>query len=99
MESLANGHFGPLNFWAVKLLGHHNNFGSVQHCIYMYYKVYNSNYYQVGHDLIDYVHCMDASLPEHEALPSSHKICLQIEAVIFICSGEDSTWSIRSCPN
>ena len=36
-----------------------------------------------------HVHCIDASMPEHEALPSSHKMCLQIEAVIFICSGED----------
>ena len=30
----------------------------------------------------------DASMPEHEALPSSHKMCLQIEAVISFCSGE-----------
>ena len=54
--------------------------------IHMYYKIYNSNGYQVGHDLIDRVHCIDASLLEHEALPSSH-MCLQIEAVIFICQG------------
>ena len=57
-----------------------------------------TNCYQLGHDLIDHVHCIDASLPEHEALPSSHKMCLQIEAVIFICTGEDLTRSIRSCP-
>ena len=34
------------------------------------------------------LHRCDASLPEHEALPSSNKMCLQTEAVIFICSGE-----------
>ena len=48
--------------------------------------------------MIDHVHCINASMPEHEALPSSHKMCLQIEAVIFICSGENLTPSIRSCP-
>ena len=58
----------------------------------LYYKVYNSNCY-----LIDHVHCIDASMPEHEALPS-HKMCLQIEAIIFIYSGEDLTLSIRLCP-
>ena len=40
-------------------------------------------------DLIDYVYCIDACLPEHKALPPSHKICLQIEAVTFIGSGKD----------
>ena len=64
----------------------------------MYYKVYNSNCYQVKHDLIDHVHFIDASLPEHDALPLSHQMCMQIEAVIFICSGEDLTRSIRPCP-
>ena len=39
-----------------------------------------------------------ASMPEHEALPSSYKMCVQIEAVIVICSGEDLTRSIISCP-
>ena len=34
----------------------------------LYYKVYNSNCYQVGHDLTDHVHCISASMPEHEAL-------------------------------
>ena len=28
-----------------------------------------------------------ASIPEHETLRSSHKMCLQIVAVTFICSG------------
>ena len=64
----------------------------------LYYKIYNTNCFQVGHNLIDHVHCIDASLTGHEALPSSHKMCLQIEAVIFICSGEDLARSIRSCP-
>ena len=36
-----------------------------------------------------HVHCIDASIPEHAALPSSHKKHLQKEAVVFICSGED----------
>ena len=40
-------------------------------------------------NLIDYVYCIDACLPEHKALPSSHKICLQIEAVTFIGSDKD----------
>ena len=38
------------------------------------------------------------SLIQHEELPSSHKMCLQIEAVISICLGEDLMRSIRSCP-
>ena len=33
------------------------------------------------------------SIPQHTALPSSHKMQLQIEAVVFICSGEDLTGS------
>ena len=45
------------------------------YCI-LYYKVYNSNCYQVGHDLIDHAHCNDASMPEYEALPLSHKMYL-----------------------
>ena len=39
---------------------------------------------EVGHDLIDHVYCISTSMPEHEAVPLSHKTCLQIEAVISI---------------
>ena len=31
MGSSASGYFGPLKFWTVDCLGHHINFGSVQH--------------------------------------------------------------------
>ena len=55
----------------------------------LYYQVYNSNCYQVGHNLIDHFHCTDAFMPEHEALPLSKKMCLQIVAVTFICSGKE----------
>ena len=33
MVSSGSGHFGPLKFLAVKLMGHHTNSGSVKHCI------------------------------------------------------------------
>ena len=59
--------------------------------------MYNSNCCQIGHDLIDHVYCISAFMPEHAPLPSSHKMYLQIETVIFICSGEDLMQSIRSC--
>ena len=39
---------------------------------------------EVGHDLIDHVYCTNTSMPEHEAVPLSHKTCLRIEAVTFI---------------
>ena len=39
---------------------------------------------EVGHDLTDHVYCINISMPEHEAVPLSHKMCLQIEAVAFI---------------
>ena len=38
---------------------------------------------EVGHDLIDHVYCINTSMPEHEAVPLSHKTCSQIEAVTF----------------
>ena len=28
---------------------------------------------EVGHDLIDLVYCINTSMPEHEAVPLSHK--------------------------
>ena len=52
-------------------------------CILCYYKVYSSHWFKVGHNLIGRVHCIDASMPEHEALLSSHKMCLQTEAINF----------------
>ena len=76
---------GPTYHVAVK--GSRRAFGSSH--IILYYKVYNSNCYQVGQDLIDHVHCIDASMQEHETLSSSRKMCLQIVAVTFICSGKD----------
>ena len=39
-----------------------------------------------------------ASMPEHAALPLTHEMYLQIEAVIFIRSGKDLTQSVRLCP-
>ena len=39
---------------------------------------------EVGHDLIDRVYCTNTSMPGHEAVPLSHKTCLQIEAATFI---------------
>ena len=39
---------------------------------------------EVGHNLIDHVYCINTSMPEHEAVPLSHKTCSQIEAVTFI---------------
>ena len=39
---------------------------------------------EVGHDLIDHVYCINTFMPDHEAVPLSHKTCLQIVAVIFI---------------
>ena len=36
---------------------------------------------KVGHDLIDHVSCVNTSMPEHEAVPLSHKACVRIGAV------------------
>ena len=38
---------------------------------------------EVGQNLIDHVYCTNTSVPEHEAVPLSHKTCLQIEAATF----------------
>ena len=42
---------------------------------------------ETGHDLKDHFLLHHASMPEHEALHSSLKICLNTVAVTFICSG------------
>ena len=63
----------------------------------LYYKVYNSNCYQVGHDLIGYAYYIDVSMPEHETLPSSSKKCLQIVAVtLFVWQRLKSVYQIVS---
>ena len=43
---------------------------------------------EVGHYLIDHVYCINTSMPEHEAVPLSHKTCLQIEAVFDLAKTE-----------
>ena len=51
---------------------------------YPMYSILQGIQLEVGNDLTDHVHCINTSMPEHEAaVPLSHKTCLQIEAVTF----------------
>ena len=51
---------------------------------YPMYSILQCIQLEVGHNLIDHVYGINTSMPEHEAVPLSHKTCLQIEAVTFI---------------
>ena len=56
---------------------------------YPMYSILQGIQLEVGQDLIDHVYCINTSMPEHEAVPLSRKICLQIVAVTFIQFGKD----------
>ena len=79
--SFSVGHF-PVNILSVPD-------AQLGYLISVNYKVYNSNCHQIGHNhLTDHAHCI--IMPKHEALCLLHKICSQIVAVTFICSGIDA---------
>ena len=49
----------------------HKNAAFAEHCPCILHGIQ----LEVGHDLIDHVYCMNTSMPEHEAVPLSHKMC------------------------